>query len=195
MPNGKLNCESFWQAKDSNIIRRCDTGFGVWDLPQEVTTKAKFGPSRQNWNFLWTIFGPFRHFWRYFYEKCHKTSALKSAYLRHLVQNIDFLGTILGPVDQSCINIKEMYNHLHETVDASGHPRPPYPESFLFQERQTDGSYTWFSHCFEFNITIFSSNYTIRDLDAKLELSWDHFWPLVLFGTKFQIQDLIAAPV
>ena len=42
--------------------------FGIWDLPQKVTTKAKFGPLGQNWDFFGTIFGPFRDLSRYFHE-------------------------------------------------------------------------------------------------------------------------------
>ena len=47
-------------------------GFGIWDLPQKVTTKAKFGPLGQKWNFLgpfWDLSGTFDC---YLYQKCHK---------------------------------------------------------------------------------------------------------------------------
>ena len=39
-----------------------DTGFGIWDLPQKITIKAKIGPLGQNLDFFGTIFGPFRDF-------------------------------------------------------------------------------------------------------------------------------------
>ena len=37
--------------------RRSDIRFGIWDLPQKVTTKAKFGPLGQNRDFFGTFWG------------------------------------------------------------------------------------------------------------------------------------------
>ena len=55
-----------WEAEKEYIqclaCRRSDIRFGIWDLPRKVTTKAKFGPLGQNWDFFGTIFGPFRDF-------------------------------------------------------------------------------------------------------------------------------------
>ena len=41
-------------------FRRSNTGFGIWDLPQKSSTKAKFGTLGLNWDFFGTIF---IHFW------------------------------------------------------------------------------------------------------------------------------------
>ena len=40
------------------IVRRSKTGFGILDLPQKSTTKAKFRPLGLNRDFFGTIFGP-----------------------------------------------------------------------------------------------------------------------------------------
>ena len=53
----------FQVIKDNHIfqvIRRSDIRFGIWDLPQKVNTKAKFGPLGLFWDFFGTIFGPFQ---------------------------------------------------------------------------------------------------------------------------------------
>ena len=42
----------------SSIIRRSDTGFGIWDLARKLATKAKFGAFGQNRDFFGTILGP-----------------------------------------------------------------------------------------------------------------------------------------
>ena len=42
--------------------RRSNTGFGIWDLPQKSSTKAKFGTLGLNWDFFGTIFIPFWDF-------------------------------------------------------------------------------------------------------------------------------------
>ena len=43
----------------SSIIRRSDTGFGIWDLARKLATKAKFGTFGQNRDFFGTILGPY----------------------------------------------------------------------------------------------------------------------------------------
>ena len=45
-----------------NTCRRYNTGFGIWDLPQKSSTKAKFGTLGLNWDFFGTIFIPFWDF-------------------------------------------------------------------------------------------------------------------------------------
>ena len=42
--------------------RPSNTGFGIWDLPQKSSTKAKFGTLGLNWDFFGTIFIPFWDF-------------------------------------------------------------------------------------------------------------------------------------
>ena len=46
----------------SSIIRRSDTGFGIWDLARKLATKAKFGTFGQNRDFFGTILGPYQDF-------------------------------------------------------------------------------------------------------------------------------------
>ena len=53
--------------------RRSDIRFGIWDLPRKVTTKAKFGPLGQNWDFFGTIFGTFWGFVVIFMKMEEKT--------------------------------------------------------------------------------------------------------------------------
>ena len=56
----------------SRILRRSKTGFGICDLPQKSTTKAKFRTLGLNWDFLgpfWDLSGTFS---RYFHEIAKK---------------------------------------------------------------------------------------------------------------------------
>ena len=50
------------RAVSTNIYRPSNTGFGVWDLPQKSSTRAKFGTLGLNWDFFGTIFIPFWDF-------------------------------------------------------------------------------------------------------------------------------------
>ena len=45
-----------------SFCRPSNTGFGIWDLPQESSIKAKFGTLGLNWDFFGTIFIPFWDF-------------------------------------------------------------------------------------------------------------------------------------
>ena len=47
---------------DAAFPRRSNTVFGIWDLPQKSSTKAKFGTLGLNWDFFGTIFIPFWDF-------------------------------------------------------------------------------------------------------------------------------------
>ena len=49
-------------AVSDTISRPSNTGFGIWDLPQESSIKAKFGTLGLNWDFFGTIFIPFWDF-------------------------------------------------------------------------------------------------------------------------------------
>ena len=53
---------SWLDSAGAGISRRSKTGFGIWDLPQKSTTKAKFRPLGLNRDFFGTIFGPFWDF-------------------------------------------------------------------------------------------------------------------------------------
>ena len=47
---------------ESFLGRRTNIGFGIWDLPQKSSTKAKFGTLGLNWDLFGTIFIPFWDF-------------------------------------------------------------------------------------------------------------------------------------
>ena len=88
------------------------------------------------------------------------------------VQNMDHSRTCRPDLHQHGLNVTPS----HRTVHASGYSRPPYAMGFHYQERSTDGSFTWFSHLFElfgtwvqnqnFYWTIMVPNSQIRDLVA-----------------------------
>ena len=74
---------NFWIENDPP--RRSNTGFGIWDLPQKSSTKAKFGTLGLNWDFFGTIF---ISFW-----DCYTVLHLR-------VRNLGLackIGTFLGP--------------------------------------------------------------------------------------------------
>ena len=48
--------------RQKDLNRPSNTGFGIWDLPQKSSTKAKFGTLGLNWDFFGTIFIPFCDF-------------------------------------------------------------------------------------------------------------------------------------
>ena len=63
----------FWTFNNliEHLIRRYDTGFGIWDLARKLATMAKFGPFGQNRDFFGTILGPF---WDFFFAIFMKTT-------------------------------------------------------------------------------------------------------------------------
>ena len=57
----------------SLVHRRSKTGFGIWDLPQKSSTKAKFRPLGLNTDFLGQILDLSGTFSHYFHEIAKKT--------------------------------------------------------------------------------------------------------------------------
>ena len=55
------------------MSRGTDTGFGIRDLPQESTIKAKIRPLGQNQDFLGPFLDLFGTFSRYLHENAKKT--------------------------------------------------------------------------------------------------------------------------
>ena len=51
-----------FQFHATQVHRRSNTGFGIWDLPPKSSTKAKFGTLGLNWDFFRTILIPFWDF-------------------------------------------------------------------------------------------------------------------------------------
>ena len=81
----KIIKTSMIKANSWHKCRRSNTGFGIWDLPQKSSTKAKFGTLGLNWDFFGTIF---ISFW-----DCYTVLHLR-------VRNLGLackIGTFLGP--------------------------------------------------------------------------------------------------
>ena len=62
-----------FMVAEAGLSSGTDTGFGIQDLLQRSTIKAKFRPLGLNWDFFGTIFGPFWDFVVIFTKMKEKT--------------------------------------------------------------------------------------------------------------------------
>ena len=77
-------------------VRRYNTGFGIWDLPQKSSTKAKFGTLGINWDFFGTILYPFGTFSRYFHKNVAKLTKSKKGFKNRVVTTFNAKLTLFG---------------------------------------------------------------------------------------------------